>query len=567
MGRQSRRARRLRSGQDVAHLKRKRKGQQQAERPAGDAGAARPRLAWAGHGKSHRGGAAPCPARREPLAARRREAGGIRAGAGGGGGGGGGGPGSAWASSPAARRAMPLLPLPAPPCRPGGGGGGGGGDAAAAGRSRRRRRAPPSQPDKPCADSARAQKWRLSLASLLFFSALLSDHLWLCAAAGARLRPKARSAAVPAPWHAEALDAADADAAGTPNGSAPAQRHCPDLSAACTTRRLLQGPPAAFPAVPRRPPPAAAAAASPQLAFLEQHFRNFSLSFCEAYTVWDLLLGMAGPESLDCSLQNLLVDFFAAAAGAQQGEACSSCLEAYQRLDQHAQEKYEEFDLLLEKYLQAEDYSVRSCIRDCKAVYKAWLCSEYFNVTQLQCQRRIPCKQYCLEVQTRCPFVLPDNDELIYGGLPGFICTGLLENQLPNQEAKCCDVQWDSCDHQPDSNSNASTKSTESESFHSQRHDSPRHQQQQQQQHYHHHHHYNLYYHHHQYPHPHPSLLPVSAGSRLSNSKIRLCVLVLMLLHTMVSFSSVHSSGAAAASGGMSLEALPTVEENMARDE
>lgn len=45
-------------------------------------------------------------------------------------------------------------------------------------------------------------------------------------------------------------------------------------------------------------------------------------------------------------------------------------------------------------------------------------------MTQQQCRHRIPCKQYCLEVQTRCPFVLPDNDELIYGGLPGFICTG-----------------------------------------------------------------------------------------------------------------------------------------------
>uniref|UniRef100_A0A663LPC1 Family with sequence similarity 155 member B n=1 Tax=Athene cunicularia TaxID=194338 RepID=A0A663LPC1_ATHCN len=177
----------------------------------------------------------------------------------------------------------------------------------------------------------------------------------------------------------------------------------------------------------------------------------------------------------------------------------STSLFAYQRLDQHAQEKYEEFDLLLEKYLQSEDYSVRSCLTDCKAVYKAWLCSEYFNVTQQQCRHRIPCKQYCLEVQTRCPFVLPDNDELIYGGLPGFICTGK-EVRGPRS----------------------------------------------------------------------PSLLPVSAGSRLGGStRIRLCVLVLMLLHTMVSFSSVHGGGGGggAASGGLSLEALPALEESVARDE
>ncbi|KAL1773070.1 Transmembrane FAM155A, partial [Sigmodon hispidus] len=56
-------------------------------------------------------------------------------------------------------------------------------------------------------------------------------------------------------------------------------------------------------------------------------------------------------------------------------------------------------------------------------VYKAWLCSQYFEVTQFNCRKTIPCKQYCLEVQTRCPFILPDNDEVIYGGLSSFICT------------------------------------------------------------------------------------------------------------------------------------------------
>jgi len=39
-----------------------------------------------------------------------------------------------------------------------------------------------------------------------------------------------------------------------------------------------------------------------------------------------------------------------------------------------------------------------------------------------------------------------------------------------------------------------------------------------------------------------------------------------MLLHTMVSFSSVHGGGGAAG-GGLSLEALPAVEESVARDE
>ncbi|RMB95483.1 hypothetical protein DUI87_28106 [Hirundo rustica rustica] len=425
----------------------------------------------------------------------------------------------------------------------------------------------PRRSDKPVADPERAQKWRLSLASLLFFTVLLSDHLWLCAGAKLRARERPRGRGPRALLAAEPAGGGGGGGGGSceallgnlsrgPGGPCPAARG--DLDSACARLLAPQRPRA--PGAPLRSPPAAAAAAaaaapffaspSSKRTFLQAYFRNFNLSFCDTYTIWDLLREMAGPDGLDCSLDNLMVDLVVAAAGALGGEACSSCVQAYQRLDQHAQEKYEEFDLLLEKYLQSEEYSVRSCLTDCKlisnnsntksrlelpvpsygsrfdlelkvwkcAVYKAWLCSEYFNVTQQQCRQRIPCKQYCLEVQTRCPFVLPDNDELIYGGLPGFICTGLLENQLPDEEAKCCERQ----------------------------------------------NHYHLYHHHHhQYHQPHsPSLLPVSAGSRLGSSRIRLCVLVLMLLHTMVSFSSVHGG-----TGGLGLEAPPALEESVARDE
>ncbi|XP_029463138.1 transmembrane protein FAM155B [Rhinatrema bivittatum] len=391
----------------------------------------------------------------------------------------------------------------------------------------------PGQHDKPCADSERAQKWRLSLAALLFFTVLLSDHLWLCAGAKpaqafASQAPRGQGpepgpgcdtfpsnltkSAAPAP-----LCPAPASA---PRGAPPPPR----LDAACAR---LQAPPAPPSPSKRR--------------FLQAHFGNWSLAFCDGYTMADLLLGTASPESLNCSLGQ---DW-----GPAEGERCSSCVRAYQTLDQHAQEKYDEFDSVLAKYLQAEDYSVRSCMGDCKAVYKAWLCSEYFNVTQEQCRHRIPCKQYCLEVQTRCPFMLPDNDDLIYGGLPGFICTGLLENQLSNEEAECCDVRWRSCDPPADSDYNASTKSADSEFYY---HPNPSHHQ-----HHHRYHHLHHYHHHHH----HPSLLPVSAGSRLSNSKLRLCVLVLMLLHTMASFSTVQSNN------GVSLEALPTLDENMTREE
>ncbi|ELK15640.1 Transmembrane protein FAM155B [Pteropus alecto] len=262
---------------------------------------------------------------------------------------------------------------------------------------------------------------------------------------------------------------------------------------------------------------------------------------------------MDRPDSLDCSLDTLLGDLLAVVASPGSGawEVCSNCIEAYQRLDRHAQEKYDEFDLVLHKYVQAEEYSIRSCTKGCKAVYKAWLCSEYFSVTQQECQRWVPCKQYCLEVQTRCPFILPDNEEMVYGGLPGFICTGLLDTSPKRPETKCCDMQWVSCESEKKKFKESEAPKTHYQQFH----------------------HSYFHHYHQQYRHYHPlhdppgrishkpSLLPVSAGSRLSPSRIRLYVLVLMLLHTMVSFSSNQGGG------GLGLEALPALDEGLTREE
>ncbi|XP_061089976.1 NALCN channel auxiliary factor 2-like [Conger conger] len=247
------------------------------------------------------------------------------------------------------------------------------------------------------------------------------------------------------------------------------------------------------------------------------HFSNFSLSFCDSYTISDLLLGMANPDGLNCSLRNMMWDL--GRGGADDDDVCSGCIQAYARLDQHAQEKYEEFDFLFLKYLSG-DYSVRSHTEDCKSVYKAWLCSEYFSATQTQCHHRIPCKQYCLEVQTKCPFVLPDNDDLVYGGTSSFICTGELDTSL---DTECCDVRWSSCSPVASGGCNASTGLRGS--FPRQRR-------------------------------------PVSAAARLgggAGGKLRLCVLVLFLLQTVVSFSAVQDNG------GVAMET--SLEEGSAREE
>ncbi|PKU47056.1 transhypothetical protein [Limosa lapponica baueri] len=154
-------------------------------------------------------------------------------------------------------------------------------------------------------------------------------------------------------------------------------------------------------------------------------------------------------------------------------------------------------------------------------VYKAWLCSQYFEVTQFHCSNRIPCKQYCLEVQTRCPFILPDNDDVIYGGLSSFICTGLYENYPTNAEPECCDVRWGLLsDHQ----SKGTIKTSGSTMCHR-------------------------------------TSLTVSSASRLCNSRLKLCVLVLILLHTVLTVSAAQNST------GLGFGGITTLEDNSTNEE
>ncbi|XP_036400967.1 transmembrane protein FAM155A-like isoform X2 [Megalops cyprinoides] len=130
----------------------------------------------------------------------------------------------------------------------------------------------------------------------------------------------------------------------------------------------------------------------------------------------------------------------------------------------------------------------------------------------MHCSNKIPCKQYCLEVQQRCPFILPDNDDLIQGGSPSFVCTGLLEDQSTEAETDCCDVRWD--------NQSKGTIKRTHPSCH------------------------------------HRTSVMTSAAARLCNSRLKLCMLVLVLILT-----------AAQNSTGLTLLSLSPVEENSTNEE
>ncbi|XP_066517434.1 NALCN channel auxiliary factor 1 [Hoplias malabaricus] len=215
------------------------------------------------------------------------------------------------------------------------------------------------------------------------------------------------------------------------------------------------------------------------------------LSFCDSYSLMDLLHGAPSPDLANCSVDALR------AGGVRR---CQHCVETYQHYDVHAQEKYDEFELMTERYV-TDAYSVRTCMEECKMVYKPWLCAQFFQSNQSSCSRKVPCERYCLDVQQRCPFILPDNDDLIHGGTPSFICTGLSERTSAEQEPQCCDVRWEL----RSSNRSRST-----------------------------------------FKRTHPSCQHGSSASsgspRLAQGRLKLCLLVLVLLHTVATITASHNS-------------------------
>uniref|UniRef100_A0A3P9MD46 Family with sequence similarity 155 member A n=1 Tax=Oryzias latipes TaxID=8090 RepID=A0A3P9MD46_ORYLA len=378
----------------------------------------------------------------------------------------------------------------------------------------------PRENEKPFTESERAQRWRLSLASLLFITVLLSDHLWFCAEAKlTRTRDKGPGASFaftdmgkyPNPLRMPTSPdprrlTREEDVIFIGNSTKPLWRmetcHPDSVSKDCFTFTDAQTVCLAL---------FGAGEEGTQSAYV--NLSDLYLSFCNSYSLLDLFYGFTSPDLMNCTLD-------AATGGDVLG--CRECVRAYQRLDQLAEETYREFELLVQKY-ETDAYSVRTCMEECKMVYKPWLCSQYFQTTQMHCSNRIPCGQYCLEVQQRCPFILPDNDDLIHGGSPSFICTGLLEDHPSgvDPDAKCCDVRWDL---KADNRSRGTLKRTHP-------------------------------------PCQHRTSLSSSAACRLCNSRLKLCLLVLVLLHTVASLTASHNAT------GLGLPAISPLEESPANEE
>ncbi|KAA0716026.1 Transmembrane protein FAM155A [Triplophysa tibetana] len=212
----------------------------------------------------------------------------------------------------------------------------------------------PREDEKPLfTDSERAQRWRLSLASLLFITVLLSDHLWFCAEAKlTRTRDKRQDnfAVMDTVEHTNHIlssshqPVTEQSLIFIGNSTKPLWRletcHPDSLSKNCLTF-------------------ADADAVCSGLS--EWNLSDFYLSFCDSYSLLDLFYGFTSPNNLTCSLDM-------AAGGNTSG--CTQCVEAYQLYDREAQKTYREFEIMVQKY-ETDVYSVRTCMDECTGWWRS----------------------------------------------------------------------------------------------------------------------------------------------------------------------------------------------------
>ncbi|XP_064119527.1 uncharacterized protein LOC135224455 [Macrobrachium nipponense] len=100
---------------------------------------------------------------------------------------------------------------------------------------------------------------------------------------------------------------------------------------------------------------------------------------------------------------------------------------------------YQHSDMIM-KYNCEYNYSVTQNCDACKEAYQYWVCSQFFPV-YLKGHIVKPCRQFCHEVERKCPYLLPKDKPV--AGEPSFLCQDPNIGDLHGQESSygedsCC---------------------------------------------------------------------------------------------------------------------------------
>lgn len=223
----------------------------------------------------------------------------------------------------------------------------------------------PRENEKPFTEPERAQRWRLSLASLLFITVLLSDHLWFCAEAKlTRTRDKRPDEGLAITDMGERPNSLQRHRTPTSPDPHRLSRAQDDIFLGNST--LWRMDTCQQPDSPSKECFTFASAGDVHLGLsagggkgtqlARVNMGDLYLSFCNSYSLLDLFYGFTSSNNTNCTLDM--------AIGMDQQE-CSRRLRAYQELDREAEERFQDFEQLVKKY-ETDEYSVRTCMDECK---------------------------------------------------------------------------------------------------------------------------------------------------------------------------------------------------------
>lgn len=223
----------------------------------------------------------------------------------------------------------------------------------------------PRENEKPFTEPERAQRWRLSLASLLFITVLLSDHLWFCAEAKlTRTRDKRPDEGLAITDMGERPNSLQRHRTPTSPDPHRLSRAQDDIFLGNST--LWRMDTCQQPGSPSKECFTFASASDVCLGLsagggkgtqsARVNMGDLYLSFCNSYSLLDLFYGFTSSNNTNCTLDM--------AIGMDQQE-CSRRLRAYQELDREAEERFQDFELLVQKY-ETDEYSVMTCMEECK---------------------------------------------------------------------------------------------------------------------------------------------------------------------------------------------------------
>lgn len=135
----------------------------------------------------------------------------------------------------------------------------------------------------------------------------------------------------------------------------------------------------------------------------QEQMRNLHLKFCDLYPLYSIV----NSRTRECIVNGT-------------PKECRQCLRELEQLDADVDSMFCGFDDLIDRYDCAQPFASKWTCADCAESYKNWLCAMHVPY-YVGDEKVLPCVEFCVNVEEICPFFRPQI-LVTHAGDPSFIC-------------------------------------------------------------------------------------------------------------------------------------------------